>query len=43
MSSGANLTGAQDLVQNRKVFAVVNNSSFAFLVLPLPARTPGSR
>ena len=31
MSSGANLTGAQDLVQNRKVFAVVNNSSFAFL------------
>jgi branched-chain amino acid transport system substrate-binding protein len=31
MSSGANLTGAQDLVQNRKVFAVVDNSSFAFL------------
>jgi len=30
-SSGANLTGAQDLVQNRNVFAVVNNSSFAFL------------
>ncbi len=30
-SSGANLTGAQDLVKNRKVFAVVNNSSFAFL------------
>jgi branched-chain amino acid transport system substrate-binding protein len=30
-SSGANLTGAQDLVQNRKVFAVVNNSPFAFL------------
>jgi branched-chain amino acid transport system substrate-binding protein len=30
-SSGANLTAAQDLVQNRKVFAVVNNSSFAFL------------
>ncbi len=31
MSSGANLTGAHDLVENRKVFAVVNNSSFAFL------------
>ena len=31
MSSGANLTGAQDLVQNRKVFAVIDNSSFAFL------------
>jgi branched-chain amino acid transport system substrate-binding protein len=30
-SSGANLTAAQDLVKNRKVFAVVNNSSFAFL------------
>jgi branched-chain amino acid transport system substrate-binding protein len=30
-SSGANLTAAQDLVQNRDVFAVVNNSSFAFL------------
>jgi branched-chain amino acid transport system substrate-binding protein len=30
-SSGANLTAAQDLVQNRNVFAVVNNSSFAFL------------
>jgi branched-chain amino acid transport system substrate-binding protein len=30
-SSGANLTATQDLVQNRKVFAVVNNSSFAFL------------
>jgi ABC-type branched-subunit amino acid transport system substrate-binding protein len=30
-SSAANLTAAQDLVQNRKVFAVVNNSSFAFL------------
>jgi branched-chain amino acid transport system substrate-binding protein len=30
-SSGANLTGAQDLIQNRKVFAVVNNSPFAFL------------
>ena len=26
-----NLQAAQDLVQNRKVFAVVNNSSFAFL------------
>jgi len=30
-SSGANLTGAKDLVENRNVFAVVNNSSFAFL------------
>jgi len=30
-SSGANLTASQDLVQNRNVFAVVNNSSFAFL------------
>jgi branched-chain amino acid transport system substrate-binding protein len=30
-SSGANLTGAQDLVQNKHVFMVVNNSSFAFL------------
>ena len=30
-SSSANLTAAQDLVQNRDVFAVVNNSSFAFL------------
>ena len=30
-SSAANLTAAQDLVQNRRVFAVVNNSSFAFL------------
>ena len=30
-SSGANLTAAHDLVENRKVFAVVNNSSFAFL------------
>jgi branched-chain amino acid transport system substrate-binding protein len=30
-SSGANLTAAKDLVENRKVFAVVNNSSFAFL------------
>jgi branched-chain amino acid transport system substrate-binding protein len=30
-SSAANLTAAKDLVQNRKVFAVVNNSSFAFL------------
>ena len=30
-SSGANLTATQDLVQNRKVFAVINNSSFAFL------------
>jgi ABC-type branched-subunit amino acid transport system substrate-binding protein len=30
-SSGANLTGAQDLVENRHVFAVVNQSPFAFL------------
>ncbi len=30
-SSGANLTGAQDLVQNRDVFAVIDNSAFAFL------------
>jgi branched-chain amino acid transport system substrate-binding protein len=30
-SSAANLTGAKDLVDNRHVFAVVNNSSFAFL------------
>lgn len=30
-SSGANLTGAQDLVQNKKVFMIVNDSAFAFL------------
>ena len=30
-SSGANLTGANDLIKNRGVFAIVNNSSFAFL------------
>jgi ABC-type branched-subunit amino acid transport system substrate-binding protein len=30
-SSGANKTAAQDLVQNKHVFMVVNNSSFAFL------------
>jgi len=30
-SSGQNLTGAQDLVENRHVFAVVNQSPFAFL------------
>jgi branched-chain amino acid transport system substrate-binding protein len=30
-SSGANLTGAQDLVQNKHVFMVVNDSPFAFL------------
>ena len=30
-SSAANLTGAKDLIQNRHVYAVVNNSSFAFL------------
>jgi len=29
-SSGANLTGAQDLVQNKHVFMVINNSAFAF-------------
>ena len=28
-STGANLTATQDLVQNRDVFAIVNNSSFA--------------
>jgi branched-chain amino acid transport system substrate-binding protein len=30
-SSGENLTAAKDLVQNRNVFGVINNSSFAFL------------
>jgi branched-chain amino acid transport system substrate-binding protein len=30
-SSGENLTAARDLVQNRDVFAVVDNSAFAFL------------
>jgi branched-chain amino acid transport system substrate-binding protein len=30
-SSAANLTGAKDLVENRDVFAVVDNSPFAFL------------
>ncbi len=30
-SSGANLTAAQELVRNSDVFAVVNNSAFAFL------------
>ena len=30
-SSAANLTAAEDLVQNRKVFAVVNDSPFAFV------------
>lgn len=30
-SSAANLTGAKDLVENRRVFAVVDNSPFAFL------------
>jgi branched-chain amino acid transport system substrate-binding protein len=30
-SGGGNLTGAQDLVQNKHVFMVVNNSPFAFL------------
>ena len=40
---GANLTAAQDLVTNRKVFAVVNNSSFAFPLVPLHPATPGFR
>lgn len=30
-SSGANLTAAKDLVENRDAFAVVDNSAFAFL------------
>jgi branched-chain amino acid transport system substrate-binding protein len=30
-SSGANLTAAKDLVENQNAFAVVNDSSFAFL------------
>jgi ABC-type branched-subunit amino acid transport system substrate-binding protein len=30
-SSGANLTAAQDLVQNKHVYAIVNDSAFAFL------------
>ena len=30
-SSGANMTAAQDLVQNQHVFMVVNDSAFAFL------------
>jgi branched-chain amino acid transport system substrate-binding protein len=30
-SGGGNLTAAKDLVENRKVFAVVDNSAFAFL------------
>ena len=30
-SSGANLTAAHDLVENRNVFAIVNDSSFGFL------------
>jgi branched-chain amino acid transport system substrate-binding protein len=30
-SSNANLTGAQDLVQNRRVYMIVNNSAFAFV------------
>ena len=30
-SSGANLTAAEDLVQNRDVFTLVNDSSFGFL------------
>ena len=30
-SSGANLTAAKDLVQNRNAFVVIDNSAFAFL------------
>ena len=30
-SSGANLTAAKDLVENRDVYGVINNSSFGFL------------
>ena len=30
-SGAGNLTAAQDLVQNRNVFAVIDNSAFAFL------------
>ncbi len=30
-SSGANLTGAKDLIENRHVFALVNNSSFGYI------------
>jgi branched-chain amino acid transport system substrate-binding protein len=30
-SSGANLTAAKDLIENRKVFTLVNDSSFGFL------------
>ncbi len=30
-SSGANLTAAKDLVENRNVYGVINNSSFGFL------------
>jgi branched-chain amino acid transport system substrate-binding protein len=30
-SSGANLTGAQELVQNKHVYMIVNDSAFAFL------------
>jgi branched-chain amino acid transport system substrate-binding protein len=30
-SSGANLTAAKDFVENQKVFAIVNDSSFGFL------------
>ena len=31
VSSGANLTAAQDLVENQHVFAVINESPFVFL------------
>ena len=40
-SSGANLTASQDLVQNRNVFVVVNNSSFVFLSYRYTAQHPG--
>ena len=37
-SSAANLTQAQSLVQNDHVYMVINDSAFAFLVVPLVAR-----
>ena len=45
MSSGTNLTGAQDLVQNRNVFAVVEQLVVRVPRLPLPAgrRHPDDR
>ena len=38
-----NLNAAKDLVQNRQVFVVVNNSSFGDRLLPVHLETPGSR